>query len=389
MMEPAEARIQEHLGMVTGETSTLQFSFITVPLKNKKIIEKEDYVILDHPDCGATCPIIARVNEMKSYEEVVGSNFSDKKIGKTMGEAEIMGYVNLEDEKRPVRKLLTPPSPGARIHLPYAEFLEDTFARDINGNPFREPIHIGSLNTEAPSIKGGMKPVRFYLDAEELKRSHTLISAIDGAGKTRTAKTIINEIASKTQHQIIIIDPHGEYKSIYKYTNKRNEKTTFEPGRKTQDIAETVKRNQTTTLNTEKLKPEERRKALTQQLADLWKSRLESVIPPFLLVVEEAENLKNPTLETMTYEGAKHGIALILITKQPTELGGKILSQTSTQIIGRTTNKDDIELLKNMALEKTQRLPKLKKGEWIVNGINTREPTEIITRQINTEPYST
>ena len=130
-----------------------------------------------------------------------------------------------------------------------------------------------------------------------------------------------------------------------------------------------------------KLTPEERRKTLTQQLADLWKSRLESFIPPFLLVIEEAETLKNTTLETMIYEGAKHGIALILIGKHPAELGGKILSQTSTQIIGRTTDKDDIELLRNMALEKTPRLPKLKQGEWIVNGINKREPTEISARQ--------
>jgi len=376
-VKPAEARIQEHLGMITSETSTLKFSFLVVPLKNRKIIEKEDFIIVDHPEYGATCPIIARVDEMRSYEEVVGSNFSDKKIGKIMGEAEVIGYVNLEDKKRPLRKLLTPPSPGARIYLPYAEFVEDTFSRDTNGNQFKEPIHIGNLETKGSSINGDNKLVRFYLDAEELLGRHTLISAIDGTGKTSTAKTIITEIARKTQKPIIIIDPHGEYNAIGEYTNRRTKKITFELKNK-KNTVENVKNNQITILNTEKLTPEERKKTLSQQLAGLWKGRLERIIPPFLLAIEEAETLKNTTLETMVNEGTKHGIALFLIAKHPTELGGKILSQTSTQIIGRTTDKDDIELLKNITLEKTPRLPKLKQREWIVSGIKIREPIEII-----------
>ena len=387
MVKPAETRIQEHLGFITSETSTLKFSFLVVPLKNRKAITKEDYILLDHPELGATYPLIARVNEVKSYEEVVGSNFTDKKIGKMIGDAEIIGYTNLEDEKRPIRKLLTPPNPGARIYLAYAEFLEDTFARDVKGNCFKEPIQIGNLETEAPSIEGGMKPVRFYLDAEELTGRHTLISAIEGAGKTNIAKIIITEIANKTQHPIIIIDPYGEYRSIETLTQKTNKEIKLRPGVKTESIAQAIKGNQTTTLNTEYLTPEERRKTLTQALTDLWRSRLDNVTPAFLLVVEEAETLTNTIIETMICEGAKHGIALILIAKHPIELGGKALSQICTQIIGRTTDKDDIEYLKNMALEKTPRLPKLKQGEWIVNSINTREPTEITTRELNNMGY--
>jgi DNA helicase HerA-like ATPase len=381
-LERTEIRIKEHVGIITNDTSTLEFSFLVMPLKNRKGVAKEDFIVLDHPIYGATCPLLARVNEVRSYEEVVGGTLSDK-VGKIISTAQVIGYVNLKEKRKALTKLLTPPSPGSRIYMPYAEFLEDTFARDLNGNPFKQPIHIGRLETEAHSTKLDIKPVKFYLNAEDLTTQHTLITAMDGAGKTHTAKIIIEEITDKTEHPIVIIDPHGEYSTIGKHTTKPNQIINHEPEKTPKDPAKTITSYQTTTLNTKDLKPEEKQKALASQLANLWKARLEKTTPAFLLVVEEAETLRNKTLEAMSYEGTKHGISLILIAKHPAELGGKIISQTSTQIIGRTTDKDDIEYLKNMALEKTPRLPKLKQGEWIVNSINTREPTEITTRELN------
>jgi DNA helicase HerA-like ATPase len=382
-MEPTNTRVKEHLGIVTNDTSTTQFNFLVTPLKNRRIITKEDYVLLDHPIFGANCPTLARVNEVRSYEEVVGTTLSDK-VGRIIATADVIGYVNLEETIRPLRKLLTPPSPGCRIYMPYAEFLEDTFARDLNGHPLKQPIHLGTLENEATTTNENSKPINIYIDAEDLTTKHTLITAMDGAGKTHTATIIIEEIANKTTHPIVIIDPHGEYNNINKHITKPTQKITPNPNKTPKDPTHAIKNNQITILNAENLTPEEKHNALTHQIKTLWKARLNKTTPPFLLIVEDAENLKNDTLGAIAYEGTKHGIALILIAKHPAELGGKILSQTSTQIIGRTTDKDDIDDLKNMALEKTPRLPKLKQGEWIINGINTREPTEIITRKLNT-----
>ena len=378
-MDRKEICVNEHFGMITNETSTLQFSFLVMPLKNRKGVAKEDFITLDHPLWGGTCPILAKITEVKSYEEVVGTTLGDK-IGRILADAEIIGYINLKEEKKPIHKLLTPPNPGTRIHFPYIEFLEDIFTRDLIGKPFKTPIHVGNLKAEAQSKEGNLKPVKFHLNGEDLTSTHTLITAMDGAGKTHIATTIIEEIAKKTQTPIVIIDPHGEYNTIAKHTKRTHETITYYANRKPKNPAETIKLNQITTLNTENLTPEEKQKILSHQLEEIWKAKLEKNTPTFLLVIEEPENLKNKTLETMTDEGAKHGIALILIAKHPAELGGKTLSQTSTQIIGRTTDKDDIELLKNMALEKTPCLPKLRQGEWIVTGINIREPIEITTR---------
>ena len=53
-----------------------------------------------------------------------------------------------------------------------------------------------------------------YLNAADLTSKHTLISALDGAGKTYTATVIIEELANKTSHPIVILDPNNEYTTI-------------------------------------------------------------------------------------------------------------------------------------------------------------------------------
>jgi DNA helicase HerA-like ATPase len=378
-MDLTKTRIKEHIGMVTNDTSTTHISFLVSPLKNKTSMEKAEYVILDHPTKGETNPIIAEVTEIKGYEEVVGSTLGDKTAGNLIATAQIIGYTNLTEENRPIRKLLTPPIPGSRVYLPYAEFLEDTFTRDTNGKPYTTPIQIGTMEATA-TTKENKKPVDYYLNAEDITTKHTLITATDGAGKTHTATIIIEETANKTQHAIVVIDPYSEYNTIAEHTNKPFQKIT-NSDKTTKDPTKAIKPNQITTLNAEGLTPEEKQNLYTHYLKNIWKARLEKTIPPLLLVVEDAETLKNETLEAIAYEGTKHGIALILIAKHPTELGGKILTQTTTQIMGRTTDKDDLDYLKNMAQEKAALLPQLKQGQWIINNLATTQLIQILVRQ--------
>jgi len=380
-MGPSTTRIKEHIGIVTNETSTTQINFLISPLKNKITVEKTDYILLDHPTYGETNPILAEVTEIRSYEEVASTNITDKNAGNLIATAQIIGYINLQEQNRTIHKLLTPPTSGSRIYLPYVEFLEDTFTRDTNGKPYTTPIHIGTQEATATTTKENRKPINHYLNAETLTTTHTLITGTDGTGKTHTAIVLTTEIANKTQQAIAIIDPHGEYNKIRDNTKKPTQTITLHADENAKDkLAKTVKTNQTTILNAENLTPEEKHTTLTHYLTALWKARTEKTIPPLLLIVEDAETLKNETLETIAYQGTKHGIALMLIAKHPAELGGKILSQTTTQIIGRTTDKDDIDYLKNMAQEKTALLPQLKQGQWIINSLTTTQPTQILAK---------
>jgi DNA helicase HerA-like ATPase len=107
------------------------------------------------------------------------------------------------------------------------------------------------------------------------------------------------------------------------------------------------------------------------------KLRLEEKIKPLFLIIEEAENLKGETLDQVIAEGRKIGMFVCLTTTHPTDLGGKILSQMGNQIIGKTTNKEDIEYLVNMVSTANGSLPDLALGEWIVNGINANRPMKV------------
>ena len=78
----------------------------------------------------------------------------------------------------------------------------------------------------------------------------------------------------------------------------------------------------------------------------------------------------------MSAEGRKTGIFACLLTTHPAQLGGSVLSQMGTQIIGKTTNKEDIEYLSNM-VGTSNSLPYLALGEWIFNGIISNRPLKV------------
>ncbi len=111
----------------------------------------------------------------------------------------------------------------------------------------------------------------------------------------------------------------------------------------------------------------------------LSKSRREKISPPFLLVVEDAENLTQKAIEEIL--ATKDGISTILITSHPTMIGGKALSQMQYQIIGRTNDPEDLAYLKNMITSTDEELSRLGIGEWIVNGSNVTRATKIRVRE--------
>ncbi len=128
-MDLSNIRIKEHYGLITNDTNTTRFNFLVSPPKNRESIEKQDIVCLDHPIYGDSCQILAEVKEMANYEEVAGSTVGNR-IGKLLATTQIIGYIDLRNEDKPLRKLLVPPNPGSRIYVPYASFLEDAFSRE-------------------------------------------------------------------------------------------------------------------------------------------------------------------------------------------------------------------------------------------------------------------
>jgi DNA helicase HerA-like ATPase len=436
-VELTKVRMKENFGMVTSDTSTTQFSFLVSPLKNRACAGKGDYVVLDHPVFGDNCQLLAEISDIKRYEGVVGAS-SAERAGKMIATADTIGYVDLREDSRPLCRLLLPPYPGSRIYLPYAEFLEDVFFRDIKGKSFEQPIHIGKSESWATSINDYMKQINVYINAKDLTKQHTLISAIEGAGKTHTATVIVEELANKTKLPIVIIDPYGEYNTICtvgEHTKKPDEEAqtdaknypfnftvtiyAAQPDRVMKELnankikfgenqritlrevsshfsgiaSERIERenkemmarvgkiSQITILNCCGLAPEEKFNFSTFFTKSLLRGRIEEKVEPFFFLIEDSEILAGDALEITSLEGKKIGISMCLVSKHPTDLGAKVLSQMGIQMIGRTTDANDLEYLRNMVVEKATQLPQLRTGEFILNGLNFRNPTKTTVRE--------
>ena len=393
-MDLSNLRIREHFGLLTNDTNTSKFSFHVSPPKNRNSVSKEDYVVVDHPIFGEACPVLGQITEITSYQEVAGSSIGDR-MGRMLATTEIIGYVDLRKENRPLNKLLVPPNPGSRLYVPTTIFLEDIFNRNLKGEIFAQPLLFG---TQTSSIDE--QQMRCYLDAQELLTKHTLMAAMTGTGKTHAAKTLIQEMSEKTNTPVVIVDHAGEYSNLNPSKSKvvilaaKPEKTAKRITTKTQvkilndknekeTLAKEVKKGQIVILNGQGLTAEERRVFYSNCLKTLWKNRTDENTEPFLLLVEEAENLKGETLDQIITEGRKNGIAIYLLSIHPVELGGRVLSQIGNQIIGKTTNKEDVEILASMTNVENGVLQRLGAGEWIISGVNRSRPMKVQGRTFN------
>ena len=372
-MDLSNVRIREHFGLVSNDTNTAQFCFLVSPPKNRGSVEKHDFVLVDHPLLGEVCPVLAVITEITSYEEVAGSSLGDNKMGKLLATAEIIGYVDLRSENKSINKVLIPPNPGCRVYIPLIKFLEDILNRNVKGEVFKAPVQIGMFEASSTEDQEKNGQIKCFIDAQDFTSKHSIITAIAGSGKTYTAKLLIQEISGKTSAQIIVFDPYNEYSNGLIISAKKadlNTKTDKD------SLAKEIKKNQITILNAQGLKLEEKRSFYIESLQTLLKLRLEEKIKPLFLIIEEAENLKGSSLDEVITQGRKIGIYVCLLTTNPAELGGKILSQTGCQIMGKTTNKEDIECLENMG-GTANTLPGLGLGEWIINGINANKPMKM------------
>ena len=340
-MDLSNVRIREHFGLASNDTHTGQFSFLVSPPKNRGSVEKEDYVLVDHPRLGDSCQVLTVIKDIASYEEIAGSTVD--RMGKLLATAEIIGYVDLRNQNRPLQKLLVPPNPGSRVYVPLVSFLEDILNRNLKGEPYAQPLFFGKLEGSSNEEEQKQSKINCFLDAQELTTKHTLIAAMTGAGKTHTAKILIRELSSKTKTPIVILDHTGEYtnlqlakdkvsilaakpeKAAKKLENKKNLVKSLSEKTEKEILAKEVKPGQVVILNGEGVTVEERRTFCGNCLKTLWKNRSDEITEPFLLVVEEAEDLKGDTLDQMVTEGRKNGIAICLISIHPTELGGKVL----------------------------------------------------------------
>lgn len=121
---------------------------------------------------------------------------------------------------------------------------------------------------------------------------------------------------------------------------------------------------------------------------------------PLLIVLEEAHNylksgedsISSRTVQTISKEGRKYGVGLLLVTQRPSELDETVLSQCGTTIALRMTNKGDRGHVSSAVQDElsnmTALLPSLRTGEGLILGEAVKIPSRVKFRKISNAPKS-
>lgn len=127
-------------------------------------------------------------------------------------------------------------------------------------------------------------------------------------------------------------------------------------------------------------------------LLELFEARKRSLVPPFVVVVEEAhrfapqdrETFSKTILRRIAREGRKFGVGLVIASQRIVGLDKDILSQCGTKILLRIDSATDLHflnpLLEHTSFEDFRRLPHLPRGVAIITGVSLRFPVMVRIR---------
>ncbi len=117
-------------------------------------------------------------------------------------------------------------------------------------------------------------------------------------------------------------------------------------------LQEIVQSGKCSIINLKGISPEISEVVVYKLVSDLFEARKFGNIPPFFLVVEEAQNFapersfgeakSSSVLRKVLAEGRKFGLGVALISQRPSRLDKSCISQCSTQLILKVTNPNDL-----------------------------------------------
>ncbi|MBI2507561.1 ATP-binding protein [Candidatus Woesearchaeota archaeon] len=117
-------------------------------------------------------------------------------------------------------------------------------------------------------------------------------------------------------------------------------------------LQEIVQPGKCSIMNLKGIPPEISEVVVYKLVSDLFEARKFGDIPPFFLVLEEAQNFapersfgeakSSSVLRKVLAEGRKFGLGVALISQRPSRLDKSCISQCSTQIILKVTNPNDL-----------------------------------------------
>ena len=118
---------------------------------------------------------------------------------------QVIGYERLESEwSGKLESLRYPPKPATRAYGPDPEDLERVLVGELESKPI-SALNIADLSNRAD--------VDVKVDGHAIVTRHLAILAMTGAGKSWTARRIIEQLADKN-YPMVVFDPHGDYTGL-------------------------------------------------------------------------------------------------------------------------------------------------------------------------------
>lgn len=174
------------LGKIFGKVTTKEFKFLV-----EHETRKFEYIQVYHPVYDY---VLCQVVEIEKQEEM------------TTALCQVIGY---KDKDGKIKKLKIPFEPGTEVFIAEDDFIAQVIKLEDPENG----AYIGKLEG---------KDIRVSLDLKKLLTKHVAILAKSGSGKSYTVGVLLEEIIDK-KVPLVIIDPHGEYSSMAKANNNKEE----------------------------------------------------------------------------------------------------------------------------------------------------------------------
>jgi len=141
--------------------------------------------------------------------------------------------------------------------------------------------------------------------------------------------------------------------NLLNYLEQLEESGLFDPD--PVDLTDLLEPGQATVINLKAVEPDAAEMTAYMLAKKLFDLRKKDMVPPFLMVMEEAHNfvpekgfgqaVSNPILRKIASEGRKFGLGLGVISQRPARIDKNVLSQCNTQFILRVTNPNDLKAI--------------------------------------------
>ncbi|MAG45337.1 MAG: ATPase [Nanoarchaeota archaeon] len=211
------------------------------------------------------------------------------------------------------------------------------YTPDISVNPDAQQLKL-SLSNISPADLLNILPARLSNIQTGL-----LYSSLQNLDKINFDDLIISLDTEETNAKYTLINLIEQIKTLNIFSDVP---TTFQ---------ELVQPGKASLVNLKGISPEISEIVVYKLVNDLFEARKLGNIPPFFLVIEEAQNFaperafgeakSSQILRRVLAEGRKFGLGCCLITQRPSRIDKSVLSQCTTQIILKVTNPNDLRSL--------------------------------------------